>query len=268
MHATAAAMNRTVPFTLVRMFLLLIASALPVISAEPGAKPKAKPGSPPELPPGFSRNAADVWSGGRGLDAPRWSAPRALVKRDLSNVEFPPGAWAWEGDVLIGHGLESWAGGKANLWTKEAYRNFVLSVDFRAVENANGGIFLRVGDVANWLQGSTEIAILQGTHENARVLTGSVYDCAAPRRKVAVEANRWHTLVIIARGPRLSVFFDTELINDVTLDDWAKAGQNPDGTTNKFKLAPKDRPRSGRIGLQYHGKRIEYRNLLVEELPE
>ena len=268
MHTVTVIVNRAISLTLVRAILTLIACGLPMIAAESGAKPTAKPGTPADLPPGFTRNAADVWSGGRGLDAPRWTAPRALLKSDLSNAEFPPGAWAWEGDVLIGKGLESWAGGKANLWTKETYRDFVLSVDFRAPEKANGGIFLRVGDVANWLQGSTEIAILQGTHENARVLTGAVYDCAAPRRKVEVEVNRWHTLVIIARGPRLSVFFDTELINDVSLDDWPKPGENPDGTTNKFKLAPKDRPRSGRIGLQYHGKRIEYRNLLIEELPD
>ena len=258
-------MNRAFSFTLVRAILILV-SGLPVIAAESGARPEAK--TKTDLPPGYTRNAADVWSGGRGLDAPRWTAPRALVKPDLSNAEFPPGAWAWEGNILVGHGLETWAGGKANLWTKESYRNFVLSVDFRAPEKANGGIFLRVADVANWLQGSTEIAILQGTHENSRVLTGAVYDCAAPRRKVEVEVGRWHTLVIMARGPRVSVFFDTELITDVSLDDWPKVGENPDGTTNKFKIAPKDRPRSGRIGLQYHGKRIEYRNLLIEEMPD
>jgi hypothetical protein len=268
MHAVAVTMNRATSLALVRAVLTFIAFGPPVIAAESGAKLKAKPGMPAELPPGFTRNAADVWSGGRGLDAPRWSAPRALLKPDLSNAEFPPGAWAWKGDVLVGHGLETWAGGKANLWTKETYRDFVLSVEFRAPEKANGGIFLRVGDVANWLQTSTEIAILQGTHENPRVLTGALYDCAAPKRKVEVEVNRWHTLVIMARGPRISVFFDTELINDASLDDFPKAGENPDGTKNKFKLAPKDRPRSGRIGLQYHGKRIEYRNLLIEELPD
>jgi hypothetical protein len=267
MHPVAVTVNRAFSFTLVRAILILV-SGLPVIAAQSGARPDDKTKAKAALPPGFTRNAADVWSGGRGLDAPRWTAPRALVKPDLSNAEFPPGAWAWEGNILVGHGLETWAGGKANLWTKESYRNFVLSVDFRAPEKANGGIFLRVADVANWLQGSTEIAILQGTHENSRVLTGAVYDCAAPRRKVDVEVGRWHTLVIMARGPRVSVFFDTELITDVSLDDWPKAGENPDGTTNKFKIAPKDRPRSGRIGLQYHGKRIEYRNLLIEEMPD
>lgn len=263
MHAAASAVNRTSG-----LLLTLIASGVPLIAAEDGAKSAGKTVAPADLPPEFTRNAADVWSGGRGLDAPRWPSPRALLKLDLSNAEFPPGAWTWEGNILIGHGLEAWAGGKANLWTKETYRNFILSVDFRAPEKANGGIFLRVGDVANWLQSSTEIAILQGTHENPRVLTGALYDCAAPKRRVEVEVNRWHTLVVMARGPRISVFFDTELITDASLDEFPKVGENPDGTKNKFKVAPKDRPREGMIGLQYHGKRIEYRNLLIAELPE
>lgn len=261
-------MNRAAALLLVTAILILAPAGPRALAAESSPPSRTGSESRPELPPGFTRNAAEVWSGGRGLDAPRWPAPRRLLQPDLANADFPPGAWTWQGEVLMGHGVESWAGGKGNLWTKETYGNFVLSLEFRAVENANGGIFIRVGDVANWLQTSTEIAILQGTHENARVLTGAVYDCAAPRRKVAIETNRWHTLVIMARGPRLCVFFDTELINDMTLDEWTKAGQNPDGSTNKFKLAPKDRPRSGRIGLQYHGKRIEYRNLLIEELPE
>ncbi|MSU73347.1 MAG: DUF1080 domain-containing protein [Opitutus sp.] len=222
----------------------------------------------PEPPPGFTRNVAEVWAAGRGLDAPRWPAPRPLLRPDLGNAEFPAGAWAWEGDVLVGRGVDSWAGGKGNLWTKESYGNFSLSLEFRVPEGANGGIFIRVGDVAAWQHTSTEIQILQGTAENARTRTGALYDLAASRVKNPVEAGRWHTLVIIARGPRIAAFLNAELVNDVSLDEWKLAGENPDGSRNKTKVAPKERPRSGRIGLQYHGKRIEYRNLLIEELPQ
>jgi len=206
--------------------------------------------------------------GGRGLDAPRWPAPKPLLQSDLSNAEFPAGAWKWEGDVLVGYGVEPWAGGTGNLWTRESYGNFSLSLEFRATDAANGGVFIRVGDIAKWVSTSTEIQILQGTAENRRTLTGAIYDLAASRVKNPVESNRWHTLVIQAGGPRISVFLNAELINDVSLDDWKKAGENPDGSRNKTKAAPKERPRSGKIGLQYHGKRIEYRNILIEELPD
>lgn len=222
----------------------------------------------PEPPPGFTRNVADVWSGGRGLDAPRWPAPRPLLTPDLGNAEFPAGAWAWESGVLVGRGVEPWAGGKGNLWTKASYANFSLSLEFRAAEGANGGVFIRVGDVGEWMNTSTEIQILQGNADDARTRTGALYGLAASRVKNPVEADRWHTLVIVARGPRIGVFLNAELVNDVSLDDWTKAGENPDGSRNKSKVAPKERPRAGRIGLQYHGKRIEYRNLFIEELPQ
>ena len=39
-----------------------------------------------------------------------------------------------------------------------------------------------------------------------------------------------------------------------------------DGTLNKFDHAYRDLPLSGRIGLQYHGSPIEFRNLFVERL--
>jgi hypothetical protein len=54
----------------------------------------------------------------------------------------------------------------------------------------------------------------------------------------------------------------------VKLDDWKEPRKNPDGSANKFKQALKDRAPSGRIGLQFHGKRIDFRNLLVEELTD
>jgi hypothetical protein len=219
-------------------------------------------------PPGFTRDITAIWANKRGLDAPHWPAPRPLLKPDLSNADFPAGAWAWEGDVLIARGLPAWQGGKANLWTKENYGNFVLSFDFRPTEGANGGILIRVGDIADWLQTSMEIQLLQGSPENPKQSTGALYDCLAPKRSVTVEPNHWYNMVIMAQGSRLAMFFDTELINDVKLDDWKEPRKNPDGSPNKFKQALKDRARTGRLGLQYHGKRIDYRNLLVEELPD
>jgi hypothetical protein len=50
------------------------------------------------------------------------------------------------------------------------------------------------------------------------------------------------------------------------LSQWAKAGENPDGTPNKFQKAYRDMARDGRIGLQYHGNPVSFRNLLIEKL--
>jgi hypothetical protein len=52
----------------------------------------------------------------------------------------------------------------------------------------------------------------------------------------------------------------------MNLDQWTEAGKNPDGTPNKFKIAYKDMPRRGRIGLQDHGKPVWYRNIRIKPL--
>ena len=50
------------------------------------------------------------------------------------------------------------------------------------------------------------------------------------------------------------------------LDEWTEPNKNPDGTSNKFKTAYKDMPRSGHIGLQDHGDSVWYRNIRIKRL--
>jgi hypothetical protein len=53
---------------------------------------------------------------------------------------------------------------------------------------------------------------------------------------------------------------------DVDVNDWTEVGKNPDGTTNKFKKAIKDKPRSGFIGLQNHGQVVWFKNVKIRRL--
>jgi hypothetical protein len=55
-------------------------------------------------------------------------------------------------------------------------------------------------------------------------------------------------------------------IISMDLNRWKEPHKNPDGTPNKFNTAYKDMPRSGAIGLQYHGHPVWYRNLRILEL--
>ncbi|MBT5915410.1 MAG: DUF1080 domain-containing protein, partial [Opitutae bacterium] len=57
-----------------------------------------------------------------------------------------------------------------------------------------------------------------------------------------------------------------QLAFSINLDDWKKAGQNPDGTTNKFKTALKDLPRTGYIGFQNHGQVVWFRSIRINIL--
>lgn len=52
---------------------------------------------------------------------------RPLFAPDLSNAEFKPGSWAWEGGDLVARGVQPWAGGLGNIWTKASYRDMPRS---------------------------------------------------------------------------------------------------------------------------------------------
>ena len=220
----------------------------------------------PAAPATFSPDVHAVFAPGRGKDSARWAQPQPLFARDLSNADMQPGAWAFNADGVLAPTRA--AGTKANgdLWTKESYGDFAVSLEFRTQEKSNSGVFLRSSDIVNWLQNSIEIQILQGDEDTPVHLVGSVYDVAAPARTVPITPGTWYRYVIIAKGGLITVVLNGEEVNKANLDLWKDAGKNPDGTANKFTKAYKDMARTGRVGLQDHGSPIEFRNLYIERL--
>lgn len=236
--------------------LLLVAS----LSAQPA------PTKTSTTPPGYDADVHAVFAPGRGKDSKKWPAPQPLFARDLSNAEMKPGAWAFNADGVLAPTRAANAPANGDLWTKESYGDFVVSLEFRTAEKSNSGVFIRGTDIVNWLQNSIEIQILQGDEDTPVHLVGSVFDVAAPSRAVSITPGQWYRYVITAKGNQLTVVLNGEEVNKVNLDQWKIAGHNPDGTANKFTKAYKDMARSGRIGLQDHGMPIEFRNLFIEPL--
>lgn len=211
------------------------------------------------IPPGFTADPAALWRDRWASSPARWPSPQPLLKDDLSNADFAPGTWAWEDGVLV-------AKGGGDLWTKQSYGDFALSLEFRTEAGGNSGVFLRTSDTVNWLHNAIEVQILQGDADNPRHVVGSLFDVLAPNRQLPIEPGTWHRFVILARGPGITVYLDGEKVLEADLNQWTTAGQNPDGTPNKFAKAYRDMAREGRIGLQYHGDPVWFRNLLIEEL--
>lgn len=211
------------------------------------------------VPPGYSRDAREPNRPGAGNDSARWSPPAPLLAQDLGNAEFKPGTWAWENGELV-------AKGGGDLWTRETYDDFALHLEFKTEAGGNSGVFLRCSDTVNWLHNAIEVQILQGDTPNPRHLAGALFDCAAPDRRIEIVPGQWHRLTAICRKNRITVILDGETTVDVNLNHWTTPGQNPDGSSNKFQKAYRDMARSGRIGLQYHGSPIAFRNLTIDRL--
>ena len=192
------------------------------------------------------------------VDAPNY---KPLLEADLSNATFEEGGWAFEDGVLT-------AKGKGDLWTKERYGNFILSLEFKCDAETNSGVFIRCGDKENWLHTSIEVQILQNNadYENPKHHCGGIFDCLEPMKQMVKEPGEWNKYMIIAKDAILWVFLNNEIVAYMDLNRWTEPHKNPDGTENKFNNAYKDMSHEGHIGLQYHGHPIWFRNIRLESL--
>ena len=185
-----------------------------------------------------------------------------LLKEDLSNATLRENGWTYTEGVLATMGKSG------SIWTKDPYGDFILDFEFKVDPQTNSGVFIRTGDPKNSVQTGIEIQIYDsfgkaevGTHD-----CGAVYDCLAPAKNTVKEPGQWNHMTITAKGSILQVVMNGEQIIDMNLDDWDKAGFNPDGKKNKFKKAVKDFPRAGHIGFQDHGKKVWYKDIKIRAI--
>ncbi len=153
------------------------------------------------------------------------------------------------------------------IWTRNTYGDFTLDLEFKMSKDCNSGVFFRTNP-DNPVQAGFEIQIFD-SHGRAEVGThdcGALYDALAPKVNAAKPAGEWNSMRITAKGPRVTVELNGKVVVEANLDDWKTAQQNPDGSKNKFKTALKDLPRSGHIGLQYHGHDVWFRSIRLTGL--
>ena len=163
----------------------------------------------------------------------------------------------------VENGALTWQSGAGDIWTKARFGNFVLELEFKTT--GNSGVFIRTDDPKNCVQTGIEIQV-DNPGGPDRHSVGAIYDLVAPGKNAA-KAGEWNKYVIIAKGARITVELNGELVSSIDLDQWTAAGKNPDGSGNKFKRPLKDWKREGHIGLQDHGAKVSYRNLRIKPLP-
>ena len=162
--------------------------------------------------------------------------------------------------------------GMGNIWTRREFGNFDLTLSYKLSEGANSGVFYR-SDMSNPVQGGFEVQLMdnegfQKTHgvKEPRKLNGSFYDGKAPSHDASNPVGEWNEFRLTCEGPRIRIAINGEQVIDVNVDEWDTPGQNPDGTTNKFKTALKDLPRRGRIGLQNHGQVVWFKDIRIRPI--
>jgi hypothetical protein len=192
--------------------------------------------------------------------------------KNLDAWNYDPKSGAW---LINAQGELYPAKGGPDLTTKRRYCDFVLELDFKvgAKAKANSGVFIRVHDPNQNVNTGMEVQILDnadyGVKWNAGNANGALYDLVRP----AIDANKpigeWNHFRITADGALVTVELNGKEIVKADLDRWTKAGQNPDGSHNKFPHPIGSLPREGFIALQNYGATpVWFRNVRLKPLSD
>ncbi len=155
------------------------------------------------------------------------------------------------------------------LWTKGTYGDFVLDLEFKVVEGTNSGIFFRTSDLKDPVYTGIEVQVASSYGRPKITKTGTagaIYDCQEPSKNVIKASGEWNHCTLTCQSSRIEVVLNGERVIDMDVDQWPKAGENKDGTKNKFKRAIKDFARVGYVGFQDHGRPVWYRNIKIKRL--
>jgi Domain of Unknown Function (DUF1080) len=184
-----------------------------------------------------------------------------LFTEDLSNAVTKSGDWTFENGVFVAKNHET-------LWTKKAYANFVLDLEFKVAKESNSGVFLRSGNINDVLS-ALEIQVHENQDGALYGMVGAIYNAQPPSKSMAKPVGEWNHFTITCHDSHVSLIFNGEEVFAADLNSWKEPFLNPDGTKNKFAKALKDFSRNGPIGLQgLHGQAqapVWYRNLRIHE---
>lgn len=189
----------------------------------------------------------------------------ALVTPDLSGwVEEQHGffkskhvnarTWSVKDGVLICDGT---LGNCGFLRYRAKLADFTLRLEYRMSKGCNSGVCIRAavpydGNPEATLPSQTgfEIQIMDDAGQPAsKTSSGALYGLLAPTRNAARPAGQWNTLEISARGARIRVTLNGQLVQDID--------QTEIPATRMRSLA-------GYLSLQNHGHGIEFRKLRLE----
>jgi len=158
------------------------------------------------------------------------------------------------------------------LYEKTKFKNFELSIDWKASKMANSGIFYNVREVPGQpiYYAAPEIQVLDNIDATDNKvpshLAGSLYDMIAADPKSAKPAGEWNTIVIRVYNGKVTHTQNGVKVVEYELwtKEWDALVQN-----SKFKTFPgftEGISKEGYIGLQDHGYPVWFRNIKIREL--
>lgn len=192
--------------------------------------------------------------------------------RGYKMTTFPTEAWKVEDGALVAQtGVPN-----IDLVTKEAYKNFELTFDWKVSVAGNSGVFYYINEEAdkqagngnspNWLD-NFEMQLLDDINFNDKApirSAGSLYDLIVPTNKHLKPVGEYNQSRLIVNNNHVEHWLNGERV--VTYDIGSPE-LNKLISTSKYKDNPKfAKSTDGLIMLQHHGQKVWLKNIKVRRL--
>lgn len=193
--------------------------------------------------------------------------------RGYNQDTFPEKGWRIEDNALhvLDSGDPSGLGG--DIITTETYDDFVLKLEWKISEGGNSGLFYRAleqpGIAIYW--SAPEMQLLDNVNhpdadrgENGNRKAGSLYDLIPADPQPFTGHGEWQEVMIVANGPHIEHWFNGKKVLEYELwtPEWYEMIRD-----SKFADHPAFGDlHEGHIGLQDHGTRASFRNIMIKEL--
>jgi hypothetical protein len=195
--------------------------------------------------------------------------------RQCNGTEMPLN-WVIEDDamkVLLGEGKKPGQGAGGDiLYGEQKFKNFELSIDWKASKMANSGIFFNIRELPGKpiYYAAPEVQVLDNVDATDNKvpshLAGSLYDMIAADPETVNPAGEWNTIVVRVQDGKVTHTQNGVKVVEYELwtPEWDELVAN-----SKFKSFPgftEGISKEGYIGLQDHGYPVWFRNIKIREL--
>ncbi len=157
----------------------------------------------------------------------------------------------------------------ADIITVDTFSDFELTLDWKVAPGGNSGIFYRAVEGLEWIyEGAPEYQLLDDARhndgKNPLTSAGAIYGLYPSPRGIVHPAGEWNSARIVVRGNHVEHWLNGR---ETATCELHSADWNARVAGSKFRQWPAyGQAKSGHIGLQEHGGRVELRNIKIREL--
>src|SRR5262245_31070686 len=161
------------------------------------------------------------------------------------------GADADKGVLFVSGGGGGW------LMTEKEYGDFEIRLEYKMPKMGNSGVGLRAPLKGDPAYVGMEIQLLDDANWKGlrpEQQTGSIYDVVAAKKINSKPFGEWNTMRIVAKGRKILVEHNGEVLVDANLDDYKNRNDKHPGLTRE----------KGHVGLQSYNFRVEFKNIYIK----